>query len=241
MLIDRNWRRSGQYLYLPTNSNTCCPMYTIKCDAKNFKLRRSQKKILKKINQFLKDGKKEKKSRNQSDSSHSQVEEPKPPKEHSEISTEVEKMEMDVTHIMSASQKKADTSVAATVTDESNVPAQSKKVNPRKKKIIRLERKIAKLAAKGLTLADVKPRHKKNVEKTLEDYLAAEPKDGKHKLTVKLVASTEGSSSFKLFEKYQNIIHKDPPEKNSLKGYERFLVSSPLKVFCTNFPLILHF
>jgi arginyl-tRNA---protein transferase len=230
MLIDRNWRRSGQYLYLPTNSNTCCPMYTIKCDANIFILRRSQKKILKKMNEFLKDGKKEKKSRNQPETCHSE-QDPKPPKEHSEISTEIENM--DVTHGVCDTEtvaKHKDTSVITSSADESIVPAQSKKVNPRKKKFIRLERKKAKLAAKGLTLADVEPRHKKNIEKTLEDYLAAEPKDGKHKLKVKLVPSTEGTSSFDLFKKYQNAVHNDPPEKNSLKGYERFLVSSPLKV-----------
>jgi hypothetical protein len=64
-----------------------------------------------------------------------------------------------------------------------------KKVNPLKKKIIRLERKKAKLAAKGLTLADVKPRHV-NVQKSLEDYLAETPQNGKHKLEVKFQSFT---------------------------------------------------
>lgn len=29
-LIDRGWRRSGQYCYKPKNDETCCPCYTIK-------------------------------------------------------------------------------------------------------------------------------------------------------------------------------------------------------------------
>jgi arginyl-tRNA--protein-N-Asp/Glu arginylyltransferase len=180
------------------------------------------------MNEFLKDGKKETKSRNQPEAGFSQIE-PKPPRQHSEISTEVVKM--DVTHCVDNKINHKTTSVTAANADNSSANAQSKEVNPRKKKIIRLERKKAKLAAKGLTLDDVKPRKKKNVEKTLEEYLAAEPKDGKHKLKVKLVPSTEGTSTFKLFEKYQLCIHND--EKNSQKGYERFLVNSPLKVIFT--------
>lgn len=32
---------------------TCCPLYTIKCDAVNFKLRKSQKSLVKSFNKFL--------------------------------------------------------------------------------------------------------------------------------------------------------------------------------------------
>ncbi|XP_012253206.2 arginyl-tRNA--protein transferase 1 isoform X2 [Athalia rosae] len=54
-LIDRGWRRSGKYCYKPTMDQTCCPMYTIKCDALDFKISTSQKKILKKMSKSLKD------------------------------------------------------------------------------------------------------------------------------------------------------------------------------------------
>ncbi|KAK2584280.1 hypothetical protein KPH14_006682 [Odynerus spinipes] len=52
-LIDRGWRRSGSYCYKPTMDQTCCPMYTIKCEAMNFKISKSQKKILKRMTKFL--------------------------------------------------------------------------------------------------------------------------------------------------------------------------------------------
>ncbi|XP_035740076.1 arginyl-tRNA--protein transferase 1-like isoform X3 [Vespa mandarinia] len=52
-LIDRGWRRSGSYCYKPTMDQTCCPMYTIKCEALNFKISKSQKKILKRMTKFL--------------------------------------------------------------------------------------------------------------------------------------------------------------------------------------------
>ncbi|XP_031630480.1 arginyl-tRNA--protein transferase 1 isoform X1 [Contarinia nasturtii] len=57
-LIDRGWRRSGQYCYKPNNKITCCPCYTIKCDAPALHLSKSHKKILKKMNNFLRTGQK---------------------------------------------------------------------------------------------------------------------------------------------------------------------------------------
>ncbi|XP_018398140.1 PREDICTED: arginyl-tRNA--protein transferase 1 isoform X2 [Cyphomyrmex costatus] len=53
-LIDRGWRRSGCYCYKPMMNQTCCPQYTIKCEALDFKISKSQKKILKRMTKFLK-------------------------------------------------------------------------------------------------------------------------------------------------------------------------------------------
>lgn len=55
-LIDRGWRRSGSYCYKPIMNQTCCPQYTIKCDALNVQITKSQKKVIKKFNKFLGDG-----------------------------------------------------------------------------------------------------------------------------------------------------------------------------------------
>ncbi|XP_059153504.1 arginyl-tRNA--protein transferase 1-like isoform X2 [Physella acuta] len=52
-LIDRGWRRSGKYCYKPTMNVTCCPQYTIRCDALNFKLNKSHKKLIKRVNRYL--------------------------------------------------------------------------------------------------------------------------------------------------------------------------------------------
>lgn len=48
--------RSGKYCYKPTMNQTCCPQYTIRCEALNFKLRKSHKKVLKKVNKYLIEG-----------------------------------------------------------------------------------------------------------------------------------------------------------------------------------------
>ncbi|XP_050695259.1 arginyl-tRNA--protein transferase 1-like isoform X1 [Eriocheir sinensis] len=55
-LIDRGWRRSGKYCYKPTMDKTCCPMYTIKCDALELKLSKTQKKVLKRMRRYLSHG-----------------------------------------------------------------------------------------------------------------------------------------------------------------------------------------
>lgn len=182
-LINRNWRRSGQYCYLPNNSTTCCPMYTIKCDAVNFKLSRSHKKIIKKMNKFLRDGTREK-NFNKEHAEASNVNDPKPSKEHSNIELNDIKMEVLKQEKLSTKiSKSSDFSHTKKTEEKAKVSNSEKKVKPMKKKVIRLERKKAKLAAKGLTLADVKPRHV-NVQKSLEDFLNEQPKGGKHKLEV---------------------------------------------------------
>ena len=56
-LIDRGWRRSGKYLYKPLMNKTCCPLYTIRCEALEFKSSRSQKRVAKKMRAFLVEGK----------------------------------------------------------------------------------------------------------------------------------------------------------------------------------------
>lgn len=43
------------------NQETCCPCYTIKCNGLEFKLSKSNKRILRRINRFLRDGKRESK------------------------------------------------------------------------------------------------------------------------------------------------------------------------------------
>jgi arginine-tRNA-protein transferase len=188
-LINRNWRRSGQYCYLPTNKDTCCPAYTIRCDVDDFKLNKSHKKILKRMNKFLKDGIKEKDHGRHHDGQSSTDLEAKPSQEHSDVnlaeinytSLQNESSLITQSNVTSDIDKKIETkSSSQSVASTSNKPS-----NPKKAKIIRLERKKEKLAARGLTLNDVKPKVKpQNVEKTLEDLLAQEPIDGKHRLKV---------------------------------------------------------
>ncbi|CAK9828360.1 Arginyl-tRNA--protein transferase 1 [Anthophora retusa] len=52
-LIDRGWRRCGTYCYKSSMNETCCPLYTIRCEALQFKISKSQKKVLKRMAKFL--------------------------------------------------------------------------------------------------------------------------------------------------------------------------------------------
>ncbi|KAG0142472.1 hypothetical protein CROQUDRAFT_662482 [Cronartium quercuum f. sp. fusiforme G11] len=52
-LLNKGWRRSGSYLYLPHNPSTCCPTYPIRCSAKTFKPTKSQRQTLKRWKTFL--------------------------------------------------------------------------------------------------------------------------------------------------------------------------------------------
>lgn len=53
ILNDRGFRRCGAYYYKPSLSRSCCKMYTIRCDAKEFQMRKSHAKIWKRWQKFL--------------------------------------------------------------------------------------------------------------------------------------------------------------------------------------------
>ncbi|KAF9498470.1 hypothetical protein BDN71DRAFT_1443310 [Pleurotus eryngii] len=55
-MIDRGWRRSGTYCYKPDMKNSCCPQYTIKLDALQFKPSKSQRKLMRRWNNFVERG-----------------------------------------------------------------------------------------------------------------------------------------------------------------------------------------
>ena len=57
-MIDRGWRRCGLYCYKPNNSKCCCPAYPIKCHALDFRISKSQKKVLRRFKNFIETGNK---------------------------------------------------------------------------------------------------------------------------------------------------------------------------------------
>ncbi|KAF9514241.1 hypothetical protein BS47DRAFT_893028 [Hydnum rufescens UP504] len=52
-MIDRGWRRSGEYLYKPDLLHSCCPQYTIRLGALEFSPSKNQRKIVSKWNRFV--------------------------------------------------------------------------------------------------------------------------------------------------------------------------------------------
>lgn len=52
-MIDRGWRRSGEWCYKPDLRTSCCPQYTIRLDALKFKPSKSQRKIINRWDRFV--------------------------------------------------------------------------------------------------------------------------------------------------------------------------------------------
>ena len=52
-LIDRGWRRSGNWMYQPVLDRTCCPPYTIRLDVHRFSPIKSQKKVERRLQAYL--------------------------------------------------------------------------------------------------------------------------------------------------------------------------------------------
>ncbi|GAB0093709.1 Arginyl-tRNA--protein transferase 1 [Sergentomyia squamirostris] len=246
-LIDRGWRRSGTFCYKPTNSTTCCPSYTIKCDTVNFKMSKSHKKIIKRMNKFLRDGINES---SEKESNHEEEEGETPSEAHiAPPSLPRLDRNIDVSRIVNNLPQREDNTGSEGSSRE--IPCQVKesvdsaiknsgpdsaKPPCKKAKLLRLERKQAKIAereAAGISQTQVKSSAK-NVEKSLEDFLNEQPTDGKHKLKIKIVPvkSRDFQSSlqaeYELYVKYQTVVHSSPPE--DLDEFQDFLQHSPLQL-----------
>lgn len=247
-LINRGWRRSGKYCYKPNNKRTCCPLYTIKCDAINFKLSKTHKKILKRMNKFLKDGSKntedgektpEPGETEKDGSGQEMFMTPNTDRAPATLCPMSEITEMDcvdgpiqsaVTNAIEIKPKRPESKPCEAMSGpDPNKPA------CKKAKELRLERKKAKLAEKGLMLPE-NGGAKANQEKTLEQFLAEEPTGdaAKHTLKFKLLAVDSDEyrrtlrTEFKLYVKYQTVVHDDPP--SDISEFEEFLVDSPMEV-----------
>ncbi|XP_017835837.1 arginyl-tRNA--protein transferase 1 isoform X2 [Drosophila busckii] len=246
-LIDRGWRRCGNYCYKPQNDITCCPCYTIKCNAQEFKLSKSNKRILRRMNKFLRDGKCEssdgvpsKQGAKDGNGDDVDIEvnaaEPQPQLPDNKPSvididrvetlfkTQAEVLKNEVQTPANAEQLIALPTNNKPVLDNSKAP-------PRKKaKQLRLERRLAKYGV--LEQAQAK---KVNEEKNLRDFLYSTCETDKHKLKIVMVAASDTQHTcadevHALYRKYQILIHNDSPAGVTLAKMQRFLVKSPLKL-----------
>ncbi|KAI9577628.1 hypothetical protein GQX74_013322 [Glossina fuscipes] len=267
-LIDRGWRRSGHYCYKQDNKMTCCPCYTIKCDALEFKLTKSHKKILKRMTRFLRDGKKERSEiggtptiNNEGEGDEGQSGEDGA---RGGIGDEIHRPNIPVKNINLEAAGKANKNRQKRLTGEEKVArtlyekSEAKSNDPakdtdrsqntcdgvnlpcKKAKQMRLERSLAKQAAKcvspeaGMTKTRKCP---KNPEKSLRDFIDDVTNADRHKLRIVLVPSTKNNyteRAFDLYCKYQLTVHKDNPERLTPNRLQRFCYNSPLKLNITH-------
>ncbi|RCN40472.1 Arginine-tRNA-protein transferase [Ancylostoma caninum] len=206
-LLDKGWRRSGKYIYKPTMERTCCPQYTIRLDSTKFILSRSQRRVLRQMNEFLKNDVRPRSS----------VREEQP-------------METVAASSSTAPQQKPHdgSNNSSKKVDKTDNPVQ-------KKKEMRRQRCFARWREKGLDVEEMKRARAAKEEarrRTVESYILEPDDSWKHRLEVKLVRTSSQEfkerydESFLLFEKYQKIIHKD--NDSSKAGFKRFLVDTPL-------------
>uniref|UniRef100_A0A1Y1MAI0 arginyltransferase n=1 Tax=Photinus pyralis TaxID=7054 RepID=A0A1Y1MAI0_PHOPY len=249
-LIDRGWRRSGMYCYKPMMHLTCCPQYTIKCSVQDFKLSKSQKKVIKRFNKFVTNGTGQKDigdASNVADDStpHEPImvrEKPNVVFDYSKFVNSDIKMESigDHSNPSCSSTVRIETSCARddvekTVVEKHSVGPDLCKAPCKKAKILRIERKQQKLRAKGITLEKAPPV---NEAKTLEEFLNEIPATSKYKFKIQQEWMSRNHPTFKqssqLFKKYQMAVHNEPANECGEKQFCEFLVDTPLKVmfFC---------
>ncbi|VDM39597.1 unnamed protein product [Toxocara canis] len=229
-ILDRGMRRSGRYIYKPIISETCCPQYTIRLDVHKFNLSRTQKRVLRRMNDFLLYDIKPKKSEGEEDL------EIRIKHTVSESGTLGNNTGGSVAPSVWSSNSGAVKEDATSGHDEIENNTKPKREPGHKKKIMRRKRAFERMRAKAI---DVEEFMKKRAEKeqsrrrTLESFLLPyDEKKFKHRLEIRLVKllsrefETTVDESFAVFEKYQTIIHKD--DHCSRRGYLNFLANSPL-------------
>ncbi|VIO95600.1 Arginine-tRNA-protein transferase, C terminus containing protein [Brugia malayi] len=210
-LLDRGIRRSGKYLYKPMIANTCCPQYTIRLDVNSFRLSRAQKKVLRRMNDFL-----------QKDVR---------PNERQKITDyNVVKKTSERSTISSNSQ------VRRAQDNEKKTPNDELREKGKKKKVLRQERAFQKMRDKGISIMEAQRIRREKEEsrrRTLNSFIiSSSPETFKHKLEVRLVDVNSSvfhetfQESFKLYEKYQTTVHHNTSCNRN--GYRVFLADSPL-------------
>ena len=218
-LIDRGCQRSGQYIYQPNNSLTCCPQYILRLDVSTFRVSKSQRRVLRRVNEYLKTGQQHTGGEGEGSASTSQA-------------TELEKAPTVKIAKVEPSQIKKKHVTPGKGADPSKPPS-------RKAKELRRERKQLKLAALGEKMeTSVKQVSKKSPapHNLIELVRLPDSQECQHKLEVKLICTNPVSQefwdtyeeSYKVFRKFQMVIHKEPEHKCSETQFKQFIVDSPL-------------
>lgn len=254
-MIDRGWRRAGKYCYKSIMDKTCCPLYTIRCEALKFEMSKSQKKVIRRVTTFLKNGECEK------NLVHTEQAEREPfmKCEIENIQNHDDKMKITNTDdLFDEEQSTSDIGSSNSTLEITNkevskidIPlnlncnseAQKvpKKVKPgkgadpnlpssKKKKFLRIQKKLAKDPNFVYTISPPEI-------KLLEEYIAENDSvytGEDKKLRIKLVKMRSSSNSFEdeyaVYQSYQTVIHGDKIERCSREQFIHFLVDSPLKV-----------
>ena len=217
-LLDRGWRRSGRYVYKPTMEVTCCPLYTIRCDAATFQPSKSQRKVIRKVQNYMHQG-----ASHDDDRKRIKV----------EASTTPAPLDKDKRKIGAES-------------PESINPRRVEGLL--KSKVIRKQKHLEKLLkagkevsrkdnqgkfTKSKELKDLMPEHNNFV---INKKILQSQENSKHRFELRLVKADLSDAefmaslkeSYEVYREYQIKIHKESPQDCDLESYAEFLCDSPL-------------
>jgi len=232
-LLDRGWRRSGRYVYKPCMAQTCCPLYTIRCKAGQYQPTKSQRKVVKKVQNYVKNGKKTK----DGDLDTSQAGSVDPSNAEETLDSQDKK-----------SKDKAK-DVGEKQSAGAGESSQSKRVEGLKKaKIQRREKYLEKLIKSGKEAssedAGISRNKPKNISALVPDknFFALNEKilqseaASAYKFELRLVKADltdkqfmrSFHESYRVYRRYQTEIHKDKPQDCDIQTFAGFLCDSPL-------------
>eukprot|EP00092_Neocalanus_flemingeri_P012501 GFUD01013474.1.p1 GENE.GFUD01013474.1~~GFUD01013474.1.p1 ORF type:complete len:485 (-),score=159.52 GFUD01013474.1:157-1611(-) len=233
-LLDRGWRRSGRYVYKPCMSLTCCPLYTIRCKAGEYQPTKSQRKVVKRVQNFVKNGTKSKEDELATAKT-----------------TKNEAASNNVGEVNKSLKRKEKELTEENGKETSNVePSQFKRVEgQRKAKTLRREKYLEKLIKSGkeeeLEGEAAVPKNKpKHISALIPDqnFFALNQKilqsetDSAHKFELRLVKADltdkhfmrSFHASYRVYRQYQTVVHNDKPQDCGIQTFAGFLCDSPL-------------
>lgn len=239
-LINRNWRRSGKYLYKPDPSKGAVILYTIRLDASKFTPDKKHEKVVKKLVNYL-DGEvppktEEKPKEKKVNLDENQIELLKimdyilpnvleELKIEEKLKKEVIDKSKEILFIMECKDQKSTYYSNIGFRLSAYLKSKNVKISPHDINHSFTSKLKEDFSIKNdMILFPRKPITKK------EEIKVQEMKEKKitHKLEIKMLPSSFDQESYKLYKKYQMSVHKDKEEKLSEKGYTGFLIDSPL-------------
>eukprot|EP00092_Neocalanus_flemingeri_P024982 GFUD01027094.1.p1 GENE.GFUD01027094.1~~GFUD01027094.1.p1 ORF type:complete len:479 (-),score=151.71 GFUD01027094.1:22-1458(-) len=232
-LLDRGWRRSGRYVYKPCMSLTCCPQYTIRCRAGKYQPTKSQRKVVKRVHNFIKHGQK---SRDDG------LDTAKCTASEAALKNDVGSKKI----LESIQETKIAIEECKDISDKSSAGStQFKRVEGLKKaRILRRERYLEKLIKSGGEVKSKAEKQPKTIATLIprQNSFALNQKrlqsdtNSTHKFEMQLVKADLADKqfmmsfheSFRVYQRYQTSIHQDKPQDCDIQTFAGFLCDSPL-------------
>ena len=222
-LVDRGFQRSGKFVYRPIMKETCCPQYVFRTDVTNFKPNKSQRYAMRKFKRFLMEGR-------------PGVVEPKT--DHDTCNREeVPPPEASTTQAVNpVAPIRKNKEVKPGLGPDPNKPPAKKAKDIRKQK--RRQKALSKCATPvSMASSRSSPVPHLIVDYPLDDLISLPNSDDcKHKFECRLVQvnppsqiyTDSAEESFRLFVKFQMIIHKEKEGDCTITIYRDFIEKSPL-------------